>query len=135
MSNHRLYLEWYGDKNYGNTLVSLIIKLGYKLFPFDIDILKSEKEKYNNNLLKKLVVAGFSSGNIMMISIGLWSSNVYEMGVITRNLLYWLSALIALPAIIYSGQVFFISAWKVIKNKSTNMDVPISVAIIVNICN
>jgi len=129
MSNRRLHLEWSGDLSYGNKLVKLVANLGYRLIPFDYEILKNEEKKYDNNLLKALAVSGFAAGNIMLLSVALWSSNSAIMGIATRNLLYWVSALIALPTIIYSGRIFFVSAWNALKTGSTNMDVPISIAI------
>jgi len=129
MSTKRLYLEWSGTKNIGNDLVKLIFNLGYRLIPFDAEFLKAQEQKYDSKILKALAVAGFAAGNVMLTSVALWSNNSLEMGEATRNLLYWVSALIALPAIIYSGRIFVISAFNSIKAKRMNMDVPIAVAI------
>ncbi|MDG4869932.1 hypothetical protein P8631_18250, partial [Guyparkeria sp. 1SP6A2] len=46
-----------------------------------------------------------------------------------RDFFHWLSALIALPAAAYAGQPFFRSAWRALSNKTTNMDVPISIGV------
>jgi Cu2+-exporting ATPase len=48
----------------------------------------------------------------------------------TRDLFHWISALIAVPVIAYAGQPFFRSALQAIGNRRTNMDVPISLAVI-----
>jgi Cu2+-exporting ATPase len=129
MTNKRLYLEWSGDKNIGNDLVKLIFNLGYRLVPFDAEFLQASEKKYDGSMLKALAVAGFATGNVMLISVALWANNSLQMGVATRNLLYWVSALIALPAIVYSGRIFVISAFDSLKAKRMNMDVPIVVAI------
>ena len=129
MGNRRLHLIWNGDLDYGNKLVKMVADLGYRLIPFDAEILKNEEKKYDNNLLKALAVSGFAAGNIMLLSVALWSSSSEIMGIATRNLLYWVSALIALPTIIYSGRIFFASAWNAVKSGTTNMDVPIAIAI------
>ncbi len=129
MSTKRLYLEWFGTKEIGNNLVRLIFDLGYRLVPFDAEFLKAQEQKYDSKILKALAVAGFAAGNVMLTSVALWSNNSLQMGEATRNLLYWVSAIIALPAIIYSGRIFVISALNSIKAKRTNMDVPIAVAI------
>ena len=129
MSTKRLYLEWFGAKDIGNDLVKLIFNLGYRLIPFDAEFLQAGEKKYDGSMLKALAVAGFASGNVMLISVALWANGSLQMGVATRNLLYWVSALIALPAIIYSGRIFVISAFNSIKKGRTNMDVPIAVAI------
>ena len=129
MSSKRLYLEWNGTREGGNQLVKLIFDLGYRLIPFDVEFLKSGEKKYDSQILKALSVAGFAAGNVMLISVALWANSSVQMGVATRNLLYWVSSLIALPAIVYSGRIFVSSAFNSIKSGRMNMDVPIAVAI------
>ena len=77
-------------------------------------------------LMKALAVAGFAAMNVMLLSVGIWSGAEGP----TRDLFHWLSALIALPAIAYAGRPFFTSAWRVLKRGHTNMDVPISIGVI-----
>ncbi len=130
MTSKKLYLEWSGNIAAGNDLVQLIFNLGYRLIPFDAEFLKAAEKKYDSSMLKALSVAGFASGNVMLISFALWANSSAEMGIATRNLLFWVSALITLPAIVYSGRIFIISAYNSIRAHRMNMDVPIAVAII-----
>lgn len=130
LSQKTLRLEWNGDVKLGNELVHLISEIGYKLLPFDEEILLQADKKYNNTILKALAVAGFGAGNLMLLSISLWFSDSFDMGAQTRNLLQFFSGLIALPVVIYSSRIFFISAYKSIKAGYPNMDLPISLAII-----
>ena len=78
-------------------------------------------------LLAPLAVAGFATMNVMLLSVGIWSGADGS----TRELFYWLSALIGVPAIAYAGQPFFRSAWRVLRHGRTNMDVPISLGVLV----
>ncbi|MCC2098378.1 MAG: copper-translocating P-type ATPase, partial [Hyphomicrobiales bacterium] len=48
----------------------------------------------------------------------------------TRDLFHWVSAVIALPVAAYSGQPFYRSAWRVLRTGHVNMDVPITLGVI-----
>ncbi len=107
LSKKTLFLRFIGDKKTGNDLVKLIHDIGYKLLPFDEEILNSSDKKYNDSILRALAVAGFGVGNVMLFSLSLWFSDAVEMGVNTRTLLHFFSSLIALPVIIFSARPFF----------------------------
>ena len=127
LSTNRLVLAWNGAKDRGNELVAKATALGFAFAPFDAASQSNvSEEKF---LLKCIAVAGFASGNIMLFSFALWFSTQEAMGVATRDLLHWASALIALPAIIYAGRPYFSSALTALRAMRTNMDVPISLAI------
>jgi Cu2+-exporting ATPase len=81
------------------------------------------------SLLKCLAVAGFAAMNVMLLSVSVWAGNVSDMTQETRDLFHWLSALIALPAAAYAGQPFFQSAFRALRARHVNMDVPISIGV------
>ncbi|WP_374526825.1 heavy metal translocating P-type ATPase [Novosphingobium sp.] len=77
-------------------------------------------------LLAPLAVAAFACMNVMLLSVSIWSGAEGS----TRDLFHWLSAGIGVPAIVYSGRPFFLSAWGALKHGTTNMDVPISIGVV-----
>jgi Cu2+-exporting ATPase len=82
-----------------------------------------------SGLLARVGVAGFAAANIMLLSVSVWSGHASDMDSSVATLFHWLSALIALPAIGYSAQPFFASAYAALRGRRVNMDVPISLGI------
>tara|TARA_R110000787_G_scaffold98664_5_gene202836 strand:- start:31899 stop:34022 length:2124 start_codon:yes stop_codon:yes gene_type:complete len=86
----------------------------------------SEEKGSTDKLIRALAVAGFGMMNIMLLSVSVWSGAAG----VTRDLFHWLSALIAIPVISYAGRPFFASAAMALRYGRTNMDVPISIGIL-----
>jgi Cu2+-exporting ATPase len=82
------------------------------------------------DLLRRLGVAGFAAMNIMLLSVSVWSGAGGDMDHSLQGLFHWISALIALPAVAYSGQPFFMSAATALRAGRLNMDVPISLGVL-----
>lgn len=129
LSQKTLLLQWQGTKDQGSRIAQIIHDIGYKLLPFDEEILKEEEKKYDQHILKSLAVAGFGAGNVMFFSIILWIYGVENLGVGTRNLLHFFSGAIALPVVIYGARPFFVSAIQSLKVGYANMDLAIAIAI------
>ncbi len=129
-STKRLSVLWFGSKERANDFVKLVEGLGYGVKPYTTDQAKESVENQERLLLMCLGVAGFAMGNIMLLSVGLWTTSTETMGVATRDFMHWISAAIAIPTIIFSGRPFFKSALNVLKSGQTNMDVPISLALL-----
>jgi P-type Cu2+ transporter len=111
-------------------LAEAVTRLGYPVAPFDPGILDEKTKAADRQLLRCLGVAGFAAGNVMLLSVAVWAGNAADMDSATRDLFHWLSALIALPAVAYAGRPFFRSAWKALRSRAMNMDVPISLGIL-----
>lgn len=91
---------------------------------------EAESDARDRDFLKRVGVAGFAAANVMLLSVSVWSGFGSDMSESIRALFHWLSALIALPAIAYAGQPFFRSARQALKGGRLNMDVPISLGVI-----
>lgn len=80
----------------------------------------------DDGLTLRLGIAGFAMMNVMLLSVAVWSGAEDS----TRDFLHWIAATIALPAALFCAQPFFTSAWSALRVRKLNMDVPISLAIL-----
>ena len=110
-------------------LAAALLALGFEAQPVADNPLGLE-EGERKRLMRALGVAGFGMMNVMLLSVSIWSGADGP----TRDLFHWLSALIAMPVIAYSGRPFFASAWMALSHRRTNMDVPISIGVILATC-
>ena len=109
-----------------DAIAARLAALGYEARPFDAAAMAAiERDSVGRDLLARLGVAGFASMNVMLLSVAVWSGAEAA----TRDLLHWVSAFIALPAVAFSGVPFFRSAGRALRSGRLNMDVPISLAI------
>src|SRR6476619_7897082 len=129
-TDRRLAVEWKKGAVEPALLIDRLAELGYKAYPFEpvrAELVEAEQSRF---LLRCLGVAAFAAMSVMMLSIPVWSGNVSDMLPEQRDFFHWLSALIALPAAAYAGQPFFRSAWRALSARTVNMDVPISIGVL-----
>jgi Cu2+-exporting ATPase len=130
LTDRRVALEWKQGALDPARFIDRLAELGYKAYPFETAGAEAAEAEQSRFLLRCLGVAAFATMNVMMLSIPVWSGNVSDMIPEQRDFFHWLSALIALPAAAYAGQPFFKSAWSALRTGNVNMDVPISIGVI-----
>ncbi len=130
LTDRRVAVEWREGTLDPARFIDRLAELGYKAYPFEKAVTENAEAEQARFLLRCLGVAAFATMNVMMLSIPVWSGNVSDMLPEQRDFFHWLSALIALPAAAYAGQPFFRSAFRALKAGGVNMDVPISIGVI-----
>jgi len=128
LSTGRMRVAWTGGLS-ARRVTTTISDLGYGVSPHDPDMDDDEIKREERRLLTAMGVAGFAAANIMLLSISVWAG-AGEMGEGTRRMLHAISGAIAIPAVLYAGRPFFASAWSVLSKGHANMDVPISLAVL-----
>ncbi|KEJ87901.1 heavy metal translocating P-type ATPase [Sulfitobacter donghicola] len=107
-------------------VMNAVEDLGFEVFALDTASLQVAQDSVGRGLLMRMAVAGFAMMNVMLFSVAIWSGATDA----TRDLFHLISAAITLPVVLYSGQPFFQSAWSALRVRRLNMDVPISLAIL-----
>ncbi|MBS3648067.1 cadmium-translocating P-type ATPase [Pseudaminobacter sp. 19-2017] len=121
LSTRRVTVKWRGDKL--PPIVETLSRIGYPPHLFQDG--EVGKDRTFAELIRAVAIAGFASGNIMLLSVAVWSGADGA----TRDLFHLISALIALPTLAFSGAIFYRSAWSALRHGRMNMDVPIAVGI------
>jgi len=129
MTTRRLTVRWKPDQDQADHILAPVLAVGYRLIPYDSERLANTIEKQEKELLRAMAVAGFAAANVMLFSVSIWSGS--DMGPATRAFMHWLSALIAIPAISYCIRPFFRSALSALSHGRTNMDVPITIGVVI----
>ena len=118
-------------------LVMLLAKIGYEPY-ISLDDFEGKKNRTDRSLIYKLGVAGFAFGNVMFLSFPEYfdlNSSAQNGGEFWLNqyqdVFRWLMFLFSLPVVFYAGWDYFVSAFKGLRSKLLNIDVPIALGILV----
>lgn len=128
---HRLQLSWDSQQVKLSELLTILLKLGYRTFPFQQNHFETQLRKENRNYLMRLGVAGLGMMQVMMFAIGLYIGDDQDITRSQQFFLHWISGLIALPIVLYSAFPFFRNAYYGLKARHLVMDVPVVIAITV----
>lgn len=127
LSLKRVQVIWDPQQGRAGSIIKALDDTGFEHQLFDLETQDDDIEnKLGKRLLLSMAVAGFATANIMLLSISVWSGADGQ----TAQFFHLVSALIAIPAVFYAGQPFFHSALSALKLKRLNMDVPISLAVL-----
>lgn len=112
-------------------VAELLDRIGYppKLSLHNTDDIKESKRRDYTNF--KIGLAFFCFGNIMMLSFPEYFGLDFESKALFNDLFGLLNIILALPVLLYADTEFLVSAWKSIRARSLNIDVPISIGILV----
>jgi Cu2+-exporting ATPase len=115
-------------------VISRLEALGYSAQPYDPGQAQAAADRDGRRLILALAVAAFGAMNTMMFSVPLWAGLFgQELGPATRTVMQWWCALVATPCTLYAGMPFFESAWRSLKVRRANMDVPISIGVLLTL--
>jgi len=121
----------YNSETYSlKEVVILLSSIGYEPY-ISLEDFSTGKSHVNRSLIYKLGIAGFAFGNVMFLSF----PEYFEVNEFWleqyKPFFRWLMFAFSLPVVFYASSDYFISAYKGLRAKALNIDVPIALGIIV----
>ncbi|MCJ7756870.1 MAG: heavy metal translocating P-type ATPase metal-binding domain-containing protein [Gillisia sp.] len=111
-------------------LASLLGRIGYAPY-ISLDDFQTEKIKKDRSIIYKLGIAGFAFGNVMFLSFPeYFEVNEFWLDQY-KTTFRWLMFAFSLPVFFYSASGYFIAAFKGLRAKILNIDVPLALGILV----
>lgn len=110
-------------------LVELLATIGYPPKISLEDYSQKEQKRLRENILLKIGITGFCSGNIMILSFPEYFGVANSMDQYFGQYFIWLNLVLALPVFLYGASGYLVSAYHSLRQKTINIDVPISIGI------
>lgn len=129
-ARRRVQVTYKSDQMKLSEVAQFMAQLGYKPV-INLESAEKTEHKEDRKLILQLVVAGFCFGNIMLFAFPEYVDNGDSW--LSRNNVYmrWFTFALSLPVVFYSAQPYLISAYRAIRSRIINIDIPIAVGILV----
>jgi len=128
-STHRARVRWDDARIQLSDILRAISEIGYVAHPFDPGRQEAVYKREKSAALRRLAVAGLGAMQVMMLAIAMYAGDYSGMDADLRVFMRWISLLLTLPVVLYSGGGFFTAAWRDLRRRRLGMDVPVSLAI------
>ncbi|WNM20367.1 heavy metal translocating P-type ATPase [Flavobacterium capsici] len=126
----KVRVTYHPQKTNLKEIVELLSSIGYEPY-ISLENYSEGKKRVDRSLIYKIGVAFFCFGNIMLLSFPEYFE-VEEFWINQyRGFFRWLIFALALPTFFYSASGYYVSAYKSIKSRMLNIDVPIALGIVV----
>ncbi|HKD22339.1 MAG TPA: heavy metal translocating P-type ATPase [Rhizomicrobium sp.] len=132
LSTGKLSVAWPGGAVSPGAVIARVRALGFEAQPFDAGTVEEAGAREGTFLLRCLSVAAFGTVFTMGLTDAVWYGGG-EMSAATRNLFFWLAGAVSVPVSLFASQPFLQSALRGLAKRQTNMDVPISLAILMSL--
>ncbi|MBS4097241.1 MAG: cadmium-translocating P-type ATPase [Sulfuricella sp.] len=130
-ASHRARITWDDQVIKLSRILKEIQLLGYSAHPFDTERQETLRKKQRAQDLRRIAVAGLCAAQVMMIAVALYAGAAFGMEKNTADMLRYFSMGLALPVLVYAAVPFYRSAWYALAARRVNMDVPVTLAIVV----
>jgi Cu2+-exporting ATPase len=130
VSSRRAMISWDDDHVKLSGILSRLKTIGYESLPFQPDLHEASYKKEQKAYIKKLGLAGIMTMQVMMLAMGQYFDVLGSLEDETISFFNAVSLLLTTPVVLYSGSIFYLSAFKSLMARTVNMDVPVTLAIV-----
>ena len=130
VTSRRAYISWQSDLIKLSEILKQIERVGYHGSPFQVDRHEALFQAEHKTYLKRLGLAGIMTMQVMMLAFAVYFDLFGDIDKQTLNYFNWVSLCLTTPVVIYSASGFYENAFKALRLKVLNMDVPISIALL-----
>lgn len=130
LTQQRMRVNWDDDKCHISDILKAVHSVGYDARPYRQDTHEALLARQNKKMLIRLGIAALGAMQAMMFSIGMYFGAYSGMAQEHRDFLRYVALFVTIPVIFYAGVPFFVSAYRAIKARQVNMDVPVAIALI-----
>ncbi len=128
-STHQATIVWDNDRIKLSEILAAIRAIGYEAHPYDPNRQQLLVEQQRRQLLKQIGVAAALGMQVMILAVTLYNGDWYGMEPVYESFFRRFSLLLTLPVLLYSGKVFFRTAFLDLRLRRVSMDVPVSLGI------
>lgn len=125
-------IDFSPEKTSLRRIAAMLSSIGY---PPEInlgDVENAQPRAVEKTLIYQIGLAGFAFGNIMLLSFPeyLGLEKAVAEGAWFFGIFGYLNLLLAIPVLVYSARDYLVSAWNGLKTRHLNIDVPLSLGIV-----
>ena len=131
LTHQRMRVVWDENRLPISQILAQVQAVGYDAKPYRQDTHEAMLRRDNRRMMFQLGIAALGAMQAMMFAVGLYFGEYTGMDINDRQFLRWVSLFVSIPVFLIAGIPFFTSAWSAIRAKQVNMDVPISIAIVI----
>ena len=122
-------INWQPDKLRLSKIAAILSDVGYRPHLPLAGAEAMGRQEERRSALKRLGVAGLGMMQVMMYAAALYAGDAMGIDEGPERFLQWISLIVTAPVLLYSGRVFYTSAWRSLRNRRVGMDVPVALAI------
>ena len=130
VSSHRCRIVWQNSTLQLSEIFSNLAKIGYQPSPASMGANQAFRKNESRLALMRLGVAGVGMMQVGMVAVALHAGDIQGIDDHWKQFLRWVSLIFATPVMLFSARPFFSSAYRSLKMRHLNMDVPVSIALI-----